>query len=1031
MRIDRSTCHAAVALAVALAAAPVRAEDAVPAVPEIGPAFERARTLAGEERAAALRALEPDVERWIKRASGAEERLQARYLEGALRAGLADWTAAAEAFGRAADADAKSPFADDAAFAAIRALEAAGRDAEAGKAWAKWEQKHAGSALVPEARLARAWNHLRRRDAAPARTLLDGLAKHHPWIVTERRWVLPRALQLLQDGKPGEALALLPAKARDPETLYLRALAHAQQGDRLRAAALFQEVAERHRDTPLADPARFAKANTFLAAGDPRSAADEFARSVQAMHDPALVAEAELRQAGGVFLAGKADSALALLRDVVARHAGTHVAARAQFLVGEALVTLDRPGEAIVEYNKVLTSYFQHSVAASAQYRVARSLDRMGRRADATGAYQAVVAGYPLEPEAPAAAYLAGVSLFEQNRFVAAAPYFQLVLDRYAKTDATRADALVVFASPDHQELVEASLCLLELSYHRAGNLGLLAGAPHRLLQRLPASRSPWRATALLVDSDGLAALGRHAEAQVQLETLAREFPDHPVAASATQLLAWTYAQQGRDSLAVATEERMVARWGAADPELLASALIDIAHSRFNQKRYREAAEAYEEVLQRYPAHPRRALALYQAGLCYLRIDRAGDAVDRWERLVRDSAATPLAERAWARAGDVYFQAEKYTEAQRCYRGLLEHFEHTSAAPLAMLRLAQCDYNAGRDAQALAAFSDLIARFPDTGSAREAKRGMELALYRLGQRPDGEKVLAQLVEQYPGSAFAADALFQMARRAYETKRWNDAADGFRQVVSRFPGYSAADEAQFLMADALAQAGDAAAARLALEQFIAFFPGSRLAGMVHFRTGLLLFAEKDFLRAGVAFTRALEDSTTADVRKAASFNLALCQRMSGSPDEARAALEAYRTRWPGDERADEIATQLGDLAEAAQKWDEAVTEYRAALAANPKAGLTTELHFRLGRALEQKGEPAAALASYQRAAESTDRDHAYRLSALARCAALYEAKKDYARALTAYRDIVRNARDQELVAAAADRASQLEAATKRR
>ena len=148
-------------------------------------------------------------------------------------------------------------------------------------------------------------------------------------------------------------------------------------------------------------------------------------------------------------------------------------------------------------------------------------------------------------------------------------------------------------------------------------------------------------------------------------------------------------------------------------------------------------------------------------------------------------------------------------------------------------------------------------------------------------------------------------------------------------------------------------------------------------------------------------------------------------------DARTALEGYRQRWPGDERADEIATQLGDLAEASQNWDEAVKEYRTALAANPKPGLTTELHFRLGRALEQKGESASALASYQRAAESTDRDHAYRLSALARCAALYEAKKDFARALTAYRDIVKNARDQELVAAAADRASQLEAATKRR
>src|SRR5207249_9289086 len=227
-------------------------------------------------------------------------------------------------------------------------------------------------------------------------------------------------------------------------------------------------------------------------------------------------AEAELRSAGSVYLAGQMDSSLAMLRSVVERHAGTNVAARAQFLVGETLNGKKMYAEAIIELNRVLTTYFQHSVAASAQYRVARCLDALGRRADATGTYQAVVSGYPLEPEAPAAAYLAGVGLLAQNRPLAAAPYFQLVLDRYAgRSDP---NGLVVFASPEHQELVEAALCLLELSYHRAGNLGQLSGAPHLLLQHMPASHSTWRAYAILIDADAAAAMARYADARTALE---------------------------------------------------------------------------------------------------------------------------------------------------------------------------------------------------------------------------------------------------------------------------------------------------------------------------------------------------------------------------------------------------------------------------------------------------------------------------------------------------------------------------------
>ena len=103
-------------------------------------------------------------------------------------------------------------------------------------------------------------------------------------------------------------------------------------------------------------------------------------------------------------------------------------------------------------------------------------------------------------------------------------------------------------------------------------------------------------------------------------------------------------------------------------------------------------------------------LALYQAGLSYVRLDRAGDAVDRWEAIVRFDPQAEIAEKAWARAGDLYFQAEQYEDAKRCYQGLLENFAGSSAGALGLLRIAQCDYNAGRDAEALAGYRSACER---------------------------------------------------------------------------------------------------------------------------------------------------------------------------------------------------------------------------------------------------------------------------------------------------------------------------------
>ena len=1009
---------------------PHRSDGAQASLRQLGDDFEAVRELAGSQRSAALAQSQQALDQVLRGGVEENQRAAARVLSAAIAFELGNYAGARDQYRTAAGDLAKGPFADDAEFAAIQAQEAAGDDAGAAREWARWEKKFPASPLIPQARLALAWNLLRRGENAAAQKQLSALAVASPWLAKDARFRLAQATAAWQADRPADALAVLGARPEGAAGLYLKALCLQKQGTLLKAAAAFQEVAERFPDHALRDPALLAKANTFLVARDYRSASEEFARVSVRVRSEGIRAEADLRRAGAVFLAGSVDSSLGLFRDVVGHYPGSDVAARAQFLVGEALVAKGDPAQAIVEFNRVLSTYFQHKVAASAQYRVARCLDQLGRRAEATGSYQAVVTGYPLEAEAPAAAYLAGVGLLDQRKPLVAVPYFQLVLDRYA--GLRDKGGQVVFASPQHQELVEAALCLLEYCYHRAGDLGQLSGAPHLLLAQMPPSRSPWRAWALLIDADASASQARYPEAQATLEKITREFPDHPVAGSATKLLAWTYARQGRDSLAIATEEGLLARHGAtASEEILAGSFLDIAHERFNQKRYREAAGAYEDYLRRFQNGNGRLLALYQSGLCYLRLNRAGDAADRWEAIVRDSASAPLAERAWARAGDVYFQAERYNDARRCYLGLLEHFSGSSAASLASLRLAQCDYNAGRDTSALAAFSNVIARFPGTPAAREATRGSERALYRLSQGPNGAEVLSRLVEQYPTSSFAADAEYQIGKRFYQEKRFTDAAEHFRRVVSQFPGYSAADQAQFLIADAYAQAGSKDDAQQAFEQFLAYFPSSELAPTVHFRLGLMRFEAKDYMQAAVSFTRALDDSAGGDVRAASRYNLALCQRLLGQTTEAKEALERYAKDYPGDARAAEVAFQLGDLADVAGDRAQAGEQFDLALRSRPAPSLAVELHYRLGRVKEQLGDVDGALAAYQGAVAAPNRDHPYRLSALARSAALYEARKDRARALTAYRDIMRNAKDPELVAAASDRVSQLEAGARKR
>jgi tetratricopeptide (TPR) repeat protein len=93
-------------------------------------------------------------------------------------------------------------------------------------------------------------------------------------------------------------------------------------------------------------------------------------------------------------------------------------------------------------------------------------------------------------------------------------------------------------------------------------------------------------------------------------------------------------------------------------------------------------------------------------------------------------------------------------------------------------------------------------------------------------------------------------------------------------------------------------------------------------------------------------------------------------------------------------------------------------------------MTAELFFRIGDCYEKQAARKEALAAYQRAAGWKVKNDPFRISAVARCAMLYEETEEYAKALAAYRDLAANGSDPELVAAASDRASELASVVER-
>ena len=116
---------------------------------------------------------------------------------------------------------------------------------------------------------------------------------------------------------------------------------------------------------------------------------------------------------------------------------------------------------------------------------------------------------------------------------------------------------------------------------------------------------------------------------------------------------------------------------------------------------------------------------------------------------------------------------------------------------------------------------------------------------------------------------------------------------------------------------------------------------------------------------------------------------------------------------------------------AGRLDSAATGFERTLALRPDAALACEAAFRLGRVREQLSDTTGAMRAYREAGQSPQLGQPYRLSALARLATLHEARHEYTRAIAAYRDIVQNSTDRELVAAASERVNRLSNHQRRR
>ena len=398
------------------------------------------------------------------------------------------------------------------------------------------------------------------------------------------------------------------------------------------------------------------------------------------------------------------------------------------------------------------------------------------------------------------------------------------------------------------------------------------------------------------------------------------------------------------------------------DSENLAEARLMLARSYKNSQRCAAAIGAYETFYQEHAQHLGTTEARRERAACLRTEERFREAAVAYLEVQNLFPANKFAAQSLLEAGINYTQATELEQARRAYTRVIDEYGNQSAAHAARYRLAQLYFAAGRTATALTLLETVAAAEPAASEGPDALLLAGRIHLFLGRTDAAQRLLVALHRRFPTSAQADSAHLELASHLYERRQFGEAADAFVQARARMGDGQLKQRALLGLADARRQNGQL---QEALEHY----------GVLQRE---LQPEQEDYLRAqlGMAITQGLSGQFTAAVSLfhqllqsgpdtpeavASLRELGLLYRRRGDLTRAITWYESYLRAAPEAPDLDQVQLALAQIYSAARYREQAIDLYRNLVGRG--SPLMAEAQFGLADAFAQSGQPQPALREY--------------------------------------------------------------------
>ncbi len=356
----------------------------------------------------------------------------------------------------------------------------------------------------------------------------------------------------------------------------------------------------------------------------------------------------------------------------------------------------------------------------------------------------------------------------------------------------------------------------------------------------------------------------------------------------------WSLWEQKRyEEAAIAFEN---AALKCTQPDRCATALIKAGDARLAASQYEKARDNYSRVNRTYPTHPLAAQAMYQSGIVSLLAAQPGAAHIYFNGTEKDFPQSEFAPQAALQQAELLKREQKWDPALEQYRRIATQYTNVAIQAASLNQQGLILYRLEKWEAALDKFRAVSEKFPEAPEAPQAVYMQGFCRYMQGDINDSVKICKSFIEKYPDSVWTPEVLFWLGEHHYNLGDYTQAKTTFLDIVARFPKHELSDESLFWAGNSLLKQNSFFEAFTLFSRLAKEYPASPLILKTRFAQGETLTELGEFPRAILAYEEVIKKSPDDPLADRARGRLADCLFTLGTSEVVRyqEALDAYQT-----------------------------------------------------------------------------------------------------------------------------------------